>query len=81
MSSKLFRRPTVVRAILLLQEEGELNLNALAKRLGTNRHRLKKYLDELSEYGIVEKTSNTPAVYKLKVSMEEILKVSSREMY
>ncbi len=79
MNSKILRRPTVLKAILILSKEGQMNLNALAMRLGTNRYRLKKYLDELVSEGAVEVVSSNPRVYKLKGNLNEIIGISTME--
>jgi len=69
--SELLRKPTMVRALLVLEEKGPMTLSALSRELGTNKARLKKYMQVLVTKGlVVEELCCGVRVYKLKKRLE-----------
>ncbi len=50
---EILKKPTMLKALLVLSER-PMTLSALARTLGTNRQRLKGYLEELERMGLVK---------------------------
>ncbi len=59
---EIIKKPTMIKIIIALSN-GPKTLSGLARELGSNKPRLKRYLRMLEEMGIVEKDGH---VYKLK---------------
>ena len=70
-SSEILRRPTMLKALLVLEEKGPMTLSALSRELGTNKARLKRYMQALAAKGVViEEFCCGVRVYKLKEKLE-----------
>jgi len=54
LSNEILKKPTAIKALMVLKERGPLTLSSLARELGTNKARLKRYMVMLAEQGLVE---------------------------
>ncbi|ABU82472.1 transcriptional regulator [Ignicoccus hospitalis] len=53
ISREILNRPTMLKALIVLKDSGPMTLSALSRALGTNKRRLKVYLEFLVSEGYV----------------------------
>jgi len=51
ISREILNRPTMLKALIVLKDSGPMTLSALSRALGTNKRRLKVYLEFLVSEG------------------------------